>query len=987
VTVEVDCPSDETLAAHVAGDVIEPRVDGLRLHLDSCESCRELVVAMVRGTPPDSRSELATTVAAVRQWRREHDIPIALPPRFRIERLLGQGGMGRVYAARDTELDRPVAVKVMRHDLGGVDLAERLVRESRLMARLNHPGVVTIYDIARHDGHVFIAMELIDGITLQAWLRQRLHGWREIVDVFCRAGEGIAAAHAAGLVHRDIKPENILIALSGDRVQRVAVSDFGVARAGVGGDGAAARRSDPNVGLTAAGVAVGTPAYMAPEQLDGGDVDARADVFAFGVSLWEALWNKRPYRGSTIGMLRDAMRAGVPSLPAAGPPRWVGRAVRAAIEPDLARRVPSMSALLAMLDPRARDRRRMFAVVGGSAAVAVAGVAVAVLPTLRAPEKPALCGDAGTTNVWNASARAAVTSALAAMPGEVAAGVRDRALRAGDKYAEQWLAVRGRACALDDVRRRDAAAACLDGRRRALATLVRVIGSLDHTHLAQLDEAMANLPSVELCTTDAAGLAMRGVAPGARERIAALEARLAEVDAMRAAGADDIARTALAALEPEINATKSPVLAAELLADRAASVPDTDVAAEVALYRQAAIAASKAGRDDLAARAWLAITTTYIEALSDATRAGEALALADGAIARGGEDRRLRAEYDLARINLAVLDGAFDDAQHQLDGLRARLLTDAPYLMDRLATANVQLLIEASNLDVAIAAAKALIDERTRRLGSTHELVTSAHMQLSSALLASGDITGALASTKQAVELTRRGYGEDSDTYGLALRNLGTSLDAAGHTDEALTALHQAREILTKTRGPRSFMVGDTYASEATALSAGGRQAESLPLYDEGLAIFHDAVGDKHVRVAETMLSYAATLADLNRGPESIEKARGAVALFRELYGENNPRYGYARSVLGEGLIHAGDKAAARIELEAAIAIFDEHPFDPSIVAGTTFNLAQALTADPTQHDRALALAKKSLAFFETAGPQWKDTVVHIQIWIRHDGH
>src|SRR4029079_17937629 len=123
---------------------------------------------------------------------------------FVVERLLGQGGMGRVFAARDTELDRPVAVKVMRGDLAGAQMAERLLRESRAMARLNHPGVVTVYDVGRHEGNVFIAMELIAGVTLQHWRRARPRTWREIASVFVRAGEGLAAAAAPGLVSTDL---------------------------------------------------------------------------------------------------------------------------------------------------------------------------------------------------------------------------------------------------------------------------------------------------------------------------------------------------------------------------------------------------------------------------------------------------------------------------------------------------------------------------------------------------------------------------------------------------------------------------------------------------------------------------------------------------------------------------------------------------------------------------------------------------------------
>ena len=156
--------------------------------------------------------------------------------------------------------------------------------------------------------------------------------------------------------------------------------------------------------------------------------------------------------------------------------------------------------------------------------------------------------------------------------------------------------------------------------------------------------------------------------------------------------------------------------------------------------------------------------------------------------------------------------------------------------------------------------------------------------------------------------------------------------------------------------------------------------------FDQALAIYRDSSSTSKPRLGEALLSYATTLAQLDRGTEAVAKTREAVALFREIYGEANPRYAYARATLGEALIHAHDKPAARIELEAAVAIFTKVEFDPTLQNGAMFNLAQALIDVPSEHNRALGLAKQSLAFFKTAGPQWKDAVDHIQLWIARDG-
>ncbi|HEY3802173.1 MAG TPA: serine/threonine-protein kinase [Kofleriaceae bacterium] len=988
------CPTDETLAAHVAGALDDVQADALRDHLDDCALCRELLVVLARGTPAGQKLELATTIVAIGKLR--NAAPAALPPRFKIEHVLGQGGMGRVYAARDTELDRRVAVKVMRHEVGDDALAARLVRESRLMARLSHPGVVTIYDVGRHAGHIFIAMELVDGLTLHGWIRQRRRPWRAIVDVFVRAGAGLAAAHAAGLVHRDIKPENILLALDGDRVTRVAVSDFGVARAAseTTAEDGVRRRSDRDVALTTTGAAVGTPAYMAPEQLAGRSVDVRADVFSFGVSLWEALWGERPYRGGSIAELVAKLEAGAPEIPArptdAGaettPPGWLARAVREAIEPDPARRTPSITALLGAIDPAQRARRRTFGLVAGGIVAAAAGVAIAIVAQpASAAELPALCGDAGLAATWNDASRLRLRTAVLASSAEAGGGIADRAVRAVDSYAEQWTTTRATSCMLDEPRRRDAAAACLDADRHALATVLDNVRDMRRGDVATLDDTAGALPSPSLCGTDAAVAVMRDVPPIMRGSVAAVEGKIMEALALATTGQQDRARRALVELAPIVAATGSRALEAVRLAAFAQALPDRDVDGQLAANRAAAIASSTAGRDDLAALAWLQVARIYTDTKNDAGRAGDALALADAAITRGGDDARLRIQYQVERAQLATFSSKYADAAKILEGLRERAERDVPELVPIVERTAISLAIEGGKASDAVPRARALIAELGRRNGPTHKSAIGGYELLGNAQLVAGDPAGALASAKTAVELTKRGYGADSDAYGLALRNLATSYDALGKLDDAIATVRAARDVLVATRGPRSFMVGETYLTEAIAMRD-GHMAASLPIFEQALAIFRDSVGDQNAASAEAIMAYAETLAQLGRGDQAVAAERKAVEIVRAVYGEDSPRYAYARAGLGEALIHAHDKRAARVELEAAVAIYGHTDFDPALKAAATFNLAETLVDDPAQHDRALALGKQALAFFETAGPEWRDAVTHMKQWVAQDG-
>src|ERR1041385_1014931 len=208
--------------------------------------------------------------------------------RFRIEQRLGAGAMGVVYVAHDTQLGRRVAVKVLRNQSGPAEA--RLLREAQVMARLAHPNVVVLYDAGMVAGQMFIAMELVEGETLAAWLERR-HSWQEVLERFLQSGRGLAAAHASGIVHRDFKPANVLVGTDG----RARVLDFGVAREAseLGTSPAPVHEGGPGA-LTETGTILGTPAYMAPEQRRGERATEASDQFSFCVSLWEGLAGARP---------------------------------------------------------------------------------------------------------------------------------------------------------------------------------------------------------------------------------------------------------------------------------------------------------------------------------------------------------------------------------------------------------------------------------------------------------------------------------------------------------------------------------------------------------------------------------------------------------------------------------------------------------------------------------------------------------------------
>jgi len=278
---------------------------------------------------------------------------------YQLERELGAGAMGVVYAAFDPELTRRIAIKVLRRERATTEAKERLLREARAMARLAHVNVVTVYEVGTAHGRDFVAMELIEGETLSEWLRgHRPAG--AILDAFLAAGCGLAAAHAAGIVHRDFKPRNVLRSREG----RVVVTDFGLAcdvnaKAPDVDDRVPSMAGEVALGspeLTATGTLLGTPPYMAPEQWCGTGVTAAADQFAYCVALWEAFAGERPFRGPTLDDFRRQTAHGPAALDASRIPRWARGLLLRGMDPDPARRWPSMDALLARLAVARRRR-------------------------------------------------------------------------------------------------------------------------------------------------------------------------------------------------------------------------------------------------------------------------------------------------------------------------------------------------------------------------------------------------------------------------------------------------------------------------------------------------------------------------------------------------------------------------------------------------------------------------------------------------------
>ncbi|MFO0658950.1 MAG: serine/threonine-protein kinase, partial [Polyangiaceae bacterium] len=500
------CVDDDTLAALVDGR-IDPQSRALALaHLARCDSCSS-TFALLLSSQVDPENPASSSFGQNKP-RGVRTLPSTgqLIGRYRLGKLLGAGAMGMVFLANDPELSRDVALKLLRFDeLGKRSHFEaRLVREARTLARLNHPNVVTVYDVGTFDGGVFIAMEYVSGGTLATWLTTSPRSLEQTLDVFKQIADGVIAAHQVGIVHRDLKPDNVLIGVDG----RIRVSDFGLARklwnqtelatdSDDAGDGpepmlAHTGRQDavlsfektPGVSgvesvLTRTGALVGTPAYMSPEQLTGG-ATAASDQYSYCLMMLEALCGERPTRDKIGDYLGRS-------------PSWIRPILTRGLREQPEERWPTMLAMLGAIELR-RKRRRQRPWVALFASLFVA-VPALVWFTQKYPLSCDASG-ASLANVWNGSSKTNVLQAFQrTFPGEDSErfGIIDRAL---DSYRDSLIRGAREACEATRIHGVQSEAlldrrmGCLEDRRRAVEHLTTIFSSGGEATLSRAPDAV-----------------------------------------------------------------------------------------------------------------------------------------------------------------------------------------------------------------------------------------------------------------------------------------------------------------------------------------------------------------------------------------------------------------------------------------------------------------------------------------------------------------
>jgi tetratricopeptide (TPR) repeat protein/predicted Ser/Thr protein kinase len=892
--------------------------------------------------------------------------------RFAVLSRLGAGGMGVVFSAYDEELDRRVAIKLLRTGEGSRSDTlgrTRLLREAQAMARINHPNVIAVYDVGTQGGGVFVAMEFVRGRTLGGWARAEVRPWRVILDTYAQAARGLAAAHAMGLTHRDFKPDNAMIGEDG----RVRVLDFGLARSASDTAELAATRgaSDPaapdaapeheriSQRLTMTGAIMGTPAYMPPEQWHGSAVDARSDQYSWCVAVWEALYGERPHRGETLGALCKAVLAGEIAAPdRRDVPRFVEVALRRGLSVAPADRFPSMEALLRVIedDPRVRARRLGGGVLGFAAAVvAAAAWWFAPRPTEEAP-----CSSAPlrVQAVFDDRSRAAITRSFVETGIGFAPRAAAGALAEIDEYGGKWATMHREVCLahragevsdeLLDLRMQ-----CLDRRLGEVAAVVATLIAADEETVARAANVVSSIGALETCADVAALRAHTPLpeAPETRRTIASLRAELARVRAEREAGHWAQALELAKPLHDRASAIEWAPIQAEAKYRLADALDwSGDSAAALPLYEAAAHGALATGDDALFIDAAAQLVWAYGEVQLEAEPALAWAELAEAVLQRiGGNDT--------------------------LEGM--------------LANAEGATLMRAGRYDEATAQYARSLAATSRAFGEHHPIITRSHVNLGNIHRQHGEYDAALVAYRRAQEIAREGYGAD---HPQTLRIDGLVLTVLADLGEWERSIEEGRALLEIQRAA----LGDhpdvviTSIHVANALRKGQRHEDALVVLNDANAVLGrmppETFPDQRISVASNI---ARVLATLGRHEEARTAIAAALEYAITVYGETHAEVGVIWVMAGE--IHlVGDRvdeARAAFERGRDMAIATQSPNHPYVAtAEDQLGILASLRGDRPQalahHRRALEILDASDGDARTK----QEVLLHIATWHLDEG-
>ncbi|MFC1609668.1 tetratricopeptide repeat protein [Myxococcota bacterium] len=896
-------------------------------HLGTCQSCGELIAVLSHEQESSDVVSDDESSATPLEVVGASDVSTTdSRNRYVLTKQIGMGGMGVVYAAYDVLLDRQVALKLLRAAPGdalrSASGRARLTQEARALARLTHANVVRVYDAGWMDARFFVAMELVEGQSLGAWLAETAGDWRSIRDVFVQAGQGLAAAHAAGLVHRDFKPDNVVVGTDG----QVRVMDFGLV--------ALVRTLEPEPvsepGETPAPqherkVLVGTPAYMAPEQAAGEPTDAQADQYSFCVALHEALLGERPKRTNSQEE-RAPPAFETPRLPSSGikAPGWILKKVLTrGLQTNPERRFPSMAALLAQLsyDPRTRVRRWSSVV---AVVVVLLGVAFGYEHAQR--QRAGACAQAvqGLAGVWNPQKSKLVQEAFVATGAPYATTSWQTVDRVLSGHVEKWRAQRGDLCQSSDTlfggystTGSEMRLHCLECRKSELEALVAVFEKADGGVVEHAAQAVANLTPVHRCS----GLESPNL-PNQWPDDPEVQSALRRLSDEKAA--------VLAMLHAGQGVTAIP--RAEALVAKTRGVEYQPILADVLLL---------AGKCHLAAGAYTKAEETFWEAVGAAEQAGHdetrIRALLGLATIRGNVKRRVGEAVLLTRLARATMGRMGAGVEPEVKGELADLMAQLAFYEGRPATAR-------AHAEEALRFTKPVLGSEAPKVWWLQSLLAWILKDL-------GQFDEALRLAQQSLARRTEALGDSHPEVGKGLYNLaGVYLDRR-ESGLAVSALMEARDIASVSMGPDHLLSLRFSAALAEAFHQDGQTEMASKEISRVLPVLRKVAGLDNPRVAELMAVEGKVLLSEGRIRHAAKVLEECLMTMEKNVGKDHPWLAGPLIDLGEAHRREGMSGTAIKVLERAMELLNRAEGGyVSEAARARFALARAIVSQTGEY-------------------------------------
>ena len=894
--------------------------------------------------------------------------------RFVVLERIGSGAMGVVYAAYDPQLDRKVALKVLRREIIDEGKADqrRLLREARAMARLSHVNCMTVFEVGVVSDRVFLAMEFVAAPTMRAYLARMHEGdtdLPELLRVFCEAGRGLAAAHAKGLVHRDFKPENVLVPADGP----VRVTDFGLARP------AADRLGGPSAGVplvtlehsTATGTATlaGTPAYMAPEQLRRQEVDARADQFAFCVALYEALTKTRPFSSEQITMMAMGEDPPLPSPPSrVGLSKPLVAALMKGLAIDPCARHPSMDPLLtALANPRGRTSPGVWMVaLGGSAILLGAGV----WHFGQADDSVCPRADERLQGAWDPELRIAVSEAFDATGLGYAAQTWKRVERELDGYASAWVDARRSACLAthrgeQSAELLDRRMACLDRRLVALRAFTSVLQDADADVVQHAVAAAVELPALEDCAQTESLLAAPAVPESIDVEVNTVRSALDATAMIRRSGRWSEALTMLDPIVQRAEALDHAPLVAETLLERGRlHLHDAHAAPAREDLDRALELAGDHGLTETAAEASVELVDVLTDGIAEHDVALSLARVARLAVRLGGDDPLLRGRISLARARALYRLGHLDDGVAAAR-IGLQTLADAgPRAQPERALALRilgALAYAQGDLEQARVFGEQALAQASEIFGEEHPDVAGIHVNLGAVALGQRDLDLAHAYFEGAAKTIVQAIGPHHPVHATALANLGHVARERQDLDSARRYYGRALDVLRERVSDKDPRVGSMLLNMGAVLADLGEHDEAESTYARALELQQQILPPDHPELAMTLANMGRLAQTRGRFEEAEPLLVRSFEMRREVLGPGHPLTIRMWLELAELEEERGRPAAAGRHFEGVLASLLERD-DPSRseLGRARFGLARATASRDRR--RACALAQQARA-------------------------